>query len=101
MAGKTVRVNLGRGPHFAGYDSAVHGKEFEFGDWLDRVHLDTRVSERAAEVGMQFYANRCQPHLQHAEIESLDGNLIYLYQPIEFQGRSTILILVLKEFEIE
>ncbi len=102
-SGKTVEVNLGGGPHLAGYYSSVHGKSFELGDWLDRVHLDSRVSERAAAVGMEFYAHRCQPHLPHADIklENLDSNLVYLFHPNEFQGRSAILILILKETEIK
>ncbi len=103
MSGTTVEVDLGSGPHLAGYDSSVHGNFFELGDWLDRVHLDSRVSQRSALVGMEFYAHRCQPHLSHADIklENLDTNLVYLFHPNEFQGRSVILILVLKETEIK
>jgi hypothetical protein len=101
-AGRQITVNLGDGPHLANYDDAIHGKSFELGDWLDRVSLDERITARVAELGIQWYANRCMPHLPASGVtQQMLGNadLVYCLHPVEFEGRKGIRIIVLAKHE--
>ncbi|MBA3857402.1 MAG: hypothetical protein C0507_10885 [Cyanobacteria bacterium PR.3.49] len=101
-AGHTITVDFGEGPHQAGYDYFIHGNSYELGDWLDRISLDERISKRAMEVGIQFYANRCRPNLPPWGVTEQmlgDTTLVYCLHPVEFEGRKSLEIIVLNEHE--
>ena len=103
-SGKFVTVNLGAGPHQAGYDKYLNGESRELGDWLDRIKLDERIGERALQIGIDFYVHRCFPRMPvHGNtMESIDtSDLVYCIHEIGPPDLKHIAIDILDGSEVE